>query len=162
MLKLRQSRVIVQTEVFTEAVDVAPPAKDLRIIGVFASTYILVEYNDTLIMIDQHAAHERLNFENLKKRLDEGTGAQQLLVPYIVHLSRREAQLVMDSAELLEEAGYQVELFGDTDIQVRAVPFVLGQADMNIMFTEIIESLDTLKNAEKEKRMKTRMLENIV
>ncbi len=128
-----------------------------RLIGTLFKTYILLESDGALIMIDQHAAHERLNFENLKKRLDEGTGAQQLLVPYIVHLSRREAQLVMDSAELLEEAGYQVELFGDTDIQVRAVPFVLGQADMNIMFTEIIESLDTLKNAEKEKRMHTIM-----
>lgn len=126
-----------------------------RLIGVLFKTYILLESDGALIMIDQHAAHERLNFEALKKRLDEGTGAQQLLMPYVVHLSRREAQLVLDSRELLEEAGYQVEPFGETDIQVRAVPFILGQADMRIMFTEIIESLDTLKNAEKEKRMHT-------
>ncbi len=126
-----------------------------RLIGVLFKTYILLESDGALIMIDQHAAHERLNFENLKKRLDEGTGAQQLLVPYVVHLSRREAQLVMDAKAILEETGYQVEPFGDTDIQVRAVPFILGQADMRIMFTEIIESLDALKNAEKEKRMHT-------
>ncbi len=126
-----------------------------RIIGVLFKTYILIEADGALIMIDQHAAHERLNFESLKKRLDEGTGAQQLLMPYVVHMSRREAQLVLDAKELLEETGYQVEPFGETDIQVRAVPFILGQADMRIMFTEIIESLDTLKNAEKEKRMHT-------
>ncbi len=126
-----------------------------RLIGVLFKTYILLESDGALIMIDQHAAHERLNFEALKKRLDEGTGAQQLLMPYVVHLSRREAQLVLDSRELLEEAGYQVEPFGETDIQVRAVPFILGQSDMRIMFTEIIDSLDTLKNAEKEKRMHT-------
>ena len=126
-----------------------------RLIGVLFKTYILLESDGALIMIDQHAAHERLNFEALKKRLDEGTGAQQLLMPYVVHMSRREVQLVLDSKELLEETGYQVEPFGDTDIQVRAVPFILGQADMRIMFTEIIESLDTLKNAEKEKRMHT-------
>lgn len=128
-------------------------AHAFRLIGVLFKTYILVEADGALIMIDQHAAHERLNFENLKKRLDEGTGAQQLLVPYVVHLSRREAQLILDASDLLEETGYQVEPFGETDIQVRAVPFILGQADMRIMFTEIIESLDTLKNAEKEKRM---------
>lgn len=126
-----------------------------RLIGVLFKTYILIEADGALIMIDQHAAHERLNFESLKKRLDEGTGAQQLLMPYVVHMSRREAQLVLDAKELLEETGYQVEPFGETDIQVRAVPFILGQADMRIMFTEIIESLDTLKNAEKEKRMHT-------
>jgi len=126
-----------------------------RLIGVLFKTYILIESDGALIMIDQHAAHERLNFESLKKRLDEGTGAQQLLMPYVVHMSRREAQLVLDAKELLEETGYQVEPFGETDIQVRAVPFILGQADMRIMFTEIIESLDTLKNAEKEKRMHT-------
>ena len=126
-----------------------------RLIGVLFKTYILLESDGALIMIDQHAAHERLNFENLKKRLDEGTGAQQLLVPYVVHLSRREAQLVMDAKAILEETGYQVEPFGDTDIQVRAVPFILGQADMRIMFTEIIESLDAVKSAEKEKRMHT-------
>ncbi|MBR3929113.1 MAG: DNA mismatch repair endonuclease MutL [Clostridia bacterium] len=126
-----------------------------RLIGVLFRTYILIESNGALIMIDQHAAHERINFENLKKRLDEGTGAQQLLIPYVVHLSRREAQIVLDSKALLEETGYQVEPFGETDIQVRAVPFILGQADMRIMFTEIIESLDMLKTAEKEKRMHT-------
>ncbi|MBQ1257649.1 MAG: DNA mismatch repair endonuclease MutL [Clostridia bacterium] len=126
-----------------------------RLIGVLFKTYILLEADGALIMIDQHAAHERLNFESLKKRLDEGTGAQQLLMPYVVHMSRREAQLVLDARDLLEETGYQVEPFGETDIQVRAVPFILGQSDMRIMFTEIIESLDTLKNAEKEKRMHT-------
>ncbi len=126
-----------------------------RLIGVLFKTYILLEADGALIMIDQHAAHERLNFESLKKRLDEGTGAQQLLLPYVVHMSRREAQLVLEAKDLLEETGYQVESFGETDIQVRAVPFILGQADMRIMFTEIIESLDTLKNAEKEKRMHT-------
>jgi len=124
-----------------------------RLIGTLFKTYILVEADSALILIDQHAAHERLNFEKLKKRLDEGTGAQQLLVPYIIHVSRREARLILDSSELLRETGYEIEPFGDTDIQVRAVPFVLGQSDMRMMFTEIIDSLDTLKNAEKEKRM---------
>lgn len=129
--------------------------EEFRLIGTLFKTYILIESDGALIMIDQHAAHERLNYESYKKRLDEGTGAQQLLVPYIVHVSRREAQLVFDQKDLLEDAGYQIEPFGDTDIQVRAVPFILGQSDMRIMFTEIIESLDTLKNAEREKRMHT-------
>ena len=104
-------------------------------------------------MIDQHAAHERLNFEKYRKMLDEGSGSQQLMVPYVIHVSRREAGVLMDNRDFLLEAGYEIEPFGDTDIQVRAVPFVMGQADMRMLFTELIESLDTLRSAEREKRM---------
>ena len=131
------------------------PAKEreYRLIGILMNTYILLECNDSMIMVDQHAAHERLNFENYKKRLDEGNAAQQLLVPYILHLTRHEAQTLIDSRELLMESGYEIDAFGATDIQVRSVPFVMGQADMRLLFTELIESLDTLKSAEKEKRL---------
>lgn len=136
------------------AKEIVPPAdREYRLIGVLFSTYILLESGENFIMIDQHAAHERLNFEQYKKKLDEGNAAQQLLVPYIIHVSRREAGVLMDNQDFLREAGYEIEPFGDTDIQVRAVPFVMGQADMRMLFTELIESLDTLRLAEREKRM---------
>ena len=133
----------------------AVPAKEreYRLIGALFNTYILLESGENFIMIDQHAAHERLNFEKYRKMLDEGNGSQQLMVPYVIHVSRREAGVLMDNRELLREAGYEVEPFGDTDVQVRAVPFVMGQADMRMLFTELIESLDTLRSAEREKRM---------
>jgi len=127
--------------------------KEYRLIGVLFATYILLECDDNFIMIDQHAAHERLNFEDYKRRLDMGTAAQQLLVPYLIHVSRREADVLLDNKALLMDAGYEIEPFGDTDIQVRSVPFVMGQSDMRMLFTELIESLDTLKSAEREKRM---------
>ncbi len=140
-----------QIEIATDTLKTRKEA--YRLIGSLFKTYILIETEDALLLIDQHAAHERLNYENYKKRLEEGNGSQQLLVPYIVHVSRREAELLLLNADLLKEAGYEIEPFGETDIQVRAVPFVLGQADMRMMFTEIIESLDTIKSAERERRM---------
>ncbi len=129
------------------------PKAQYRVIGTLFNTYILLEYGDNFLMIDQHAAHERLNFEKYRAMLDDGIAAQQLLAPYIIHVSRREADVLLSSKELLSEAGYEIDAFGASDIQVRAVPFVMGQSDMRMLFTELIDELDHLKTAEREKRM---------
>ncbi len=129
------------------------PKAQYRVIGTLFNTYILLEYGDSFLMIDQHAAHERLNFEKYRAMLDDGIAAQQLLAPYIIHVSRREADVLLSSKELLSEAGYEIDAFGASDIQVRAVPFVMGQSDMRMLFTELIDELDHLKTAEREKRM---------
>lgn len=129
------------------------PKAQYRVIGTLFHTYILLEHGDNFLMIDQHAAHERLNYERYRALLDDGIAAQQLLVPYIIHVSRREADILLSSRELLSEAGYEIEAFGESDIQVRAVPFVMGQSDMRMLFTELIDELEHLKTAEREKRM---------
>ena len=118
-----------------------------RIIGVAFKTYILIEVEDTLLVIDQHAAHERLRYEMYSKQLEEGTASQQLLTPIVLHLSSREMALIQDNMEMLTEAGYTVEPFGDSDIQVRAVPYVLGKAELRPLFMEMINSLNRLKSA---------------
>ena len=118
-----------------------------RVIGVFAKTYILVEANDSLLLIDQHAAHERLQYEKFMAQLEAGSGSQQLLTPIIVHLSAREMALIQDNMEVLEEAGYAVEPFGEMDIQVRAVPYVMGRSDLKPAFMDLINSLNRLRNA---------------
>ena len=129
----------------------AAPAKkpvDYRVIGVLMNTYILVEADDSLVMIDQHAAHERLNYERLMKQLEAGRGAaQQLLTPLVVHLSAREMALVKDNLDVLQEAGYTVEPFGEQDIQVRSVPFILGKADLRPAFMDAIGALNRVKSA---------------
>lgn len=129
------------------------PKVQYRVIGTLFNTYILLEYGENFLMIDQHAAHERLNYEKYRAMLDDGIAAQQLLAPYIIHVSRREADILLSSKELLSEAGYEIDAFGASDIQVRAVPFVMGQSDMRMLFTELIDELDHLKTAEREKRM---------
>ncbi len=123
-----------------------------RIIGTAFNTYILLELDDSIYIIDQHAAHERLNYEKMMKSANREIAAQQLLTPYIAHVSRREAQLVADNADILKEIGYDVEPFGETDIRVNSVPFILGEADAGITFTDMIESLETVKKADVEKR----------
>ena len=138
--------------------EVAPKAAndekrvDYRVIGVLMNTYILVEADDSLVMIDQHAAHERLNYERLMQKLEAGRGSQQLLTPLVVHLSAREMALVRDNLEVLSDAGYAVEPFGEQDIRVSAVPFILGKADLRPAFMDAIGALDRVRTAAAELR----------
>ena len=120
---------------------------DYRIIGVAFKTYILIEVEDTLLLIDQHAAHERLRYEMYMKQLEEGAASQQLLTPLVIRLSDREMALIRDNLDALSEAGYAVEPFGEHDIQVRAVPYILGKAEIRPLFLDVINSLTRLKSA---------------
>ena len=124
------------------------PAKpSYRVIGVALNTYILVEANDSLVLIDQHAAHERLQYERFMSQLEAGRGSQQLLTPMILRLSAREAALIADNLDVLKETGYDVEPFGETDIRIRSVPFILGKADLRPAFMDTVNALNRLRNA---------------
>lgn len=120
----------------------APP---FRVIGVAFKTYILVESGETLLLIDQHAAHERLQYEKYVARAEAGVASQQLLTPLVLRLSAQEMALVSDNIADLEAAGYAVEPFGDRDVRVTAVPFVLGRAELRPLFLETVQSLRQLR-----------------
>ena len=123
------------------------PAPEYRVIGTVLKTYILIEADDSLVMIDQHAAHERLQYEKFMAQLEAGRGSQQLLTPMVIRLSAREMALIHDNLEVLRDAGYEVEPFGETDIQVRSVPFILGKADLKPAFMDTINALNRLRSA---------------
>ena len=118
-----------------------------RVIGVLLKTYILIEADDSLLMIDQHAAHERLQYEKFMAQLEAGMGSQQLLTPLILHLTSREMALIRDNLDVLRDSGYEVDPFGELDIQVRAVPFILGRAELKPAFMDAIGTLDRLRSA---------------
>ena len=124
-----------------------------RLIGSFLNTYILLEYKENLIIIDQHAAHERLNYEKYVRSLDEGVLSQPLLVPIVLEVTPREASILEESLELLNEAGYEAELFGGSTVKVTSVPFIYGSSDMKLLFTDLIDNLELLKHAEKQRRL---------
>ena len=123
-----------------------------RIIGVLMRTYILVEADDALLLIDQHAAHERLQYERYMAQLEAGMGSQQLLTPLVLHVTAREMALIQENMDLLTEAGYSVEPFGECDIQVRAVPHILGRAELKPAFMDTIGALYRLRSATVELR----------
>ena len=148
-----------QTEVCNESLQEEPtggePPREkpvYRVIGVLLKTYILIEADDSLVLIDQHAAHERLNYEKFMARLEAGRGSQQLLTPMVLRLSAREMALIQDNLDVLRDSGYDVEPFGETDIQVRAVPFILGRAELKPAFMDTINALNRLKSATVDSR----------
>ena len=125
---------------------------EIRVIGVFADTYIIVEMGDVLVIIDQHAAHERILYERFKRDLERGAAMQPLLTPIILSMSSRERDILLENEALLLEAGYEIAPFGERDIQVTALPHVLGQTEMRPLFMDLIDQLDLLKNATIDRR----------
>ncbi len=116
-----------------------------RIIGEAFGTYLILEYGpDSLMLIDKHAAHERLLYEKLKAR-NIGTDAQELLEPVPVTLEKDEYSAVLSFREELMKAGFEVDDFGAGTVLVRSVPLLLDGADAAGAVMEIAGKLCSLK-----------------
>ena len=148
-IKNRPAPVENAPEKREESVETAP---EYRVLGVAFKTYILVESGDTLLLIDQHAAHERLMFEKFKRQMAEGEASQRLLAPIVLRVSAKEMALIEENRSLLMEAGYEVEPFGETDVQIRAVPFIMGRAEVRPLFMDMLGALPRLKAATRDAR----------
>ncbi len=112
-----------------------------RYIGEAFSAYIIIEYSDDRLMfIDKHAAHERLIYERLKKQ-HKTSAPQMLLEPVTVTLDKAECQAVLESREMLMEAGFEVDEFGSGTIIIRSVPILLEKLEITEEFMEIAEYL---------------------
>ncbi len=123
-----------------------------RVIGVLFKTYILLECEDAFLLIDQHAAHERLRYDALAKAVEEGVASQRLLAPQIVRVSAREMTLVEENMDALTAAGYDISPIGERDLQIRAVPHIHGHAELTPRFMDVISSLSGLGSAALEAR----------
>ncbi|WP_310474981.1 DNA mismatch repair endonuclease MutL [Sandarakinorhabdus sp.] len=116
--------------------------------GQVAATYIVAETDDALIIVDQHAAHERLTLERMNRALAGGAVASQaLLVPEVVELDEVGAGRVADRADELAELGLEVEAFGPTAILVRATPALLGTCDVQGLITDLADDLSAFGRA---------------
>ena len=109
----------------------------VRLIGIFSDTYILAEKPDGLVLIDQHAAHERILFERILKGVD-GTLSQRLLIPVTIELSRPDMAFLSRNAEFVEQVGYEVELFGQNTVKLSAIPAALPQDRAGDTFRDML------------------------
>jgi DNA mismatch repair protein MutL len=123
----------IQATVF----DPGPP----RILGQVLGTYILAESEAGLLLIDQHAAHERIVYEALRKRVTaSGMAGQTLLVPETLELSHKESDILLGLLPHLSSLGIEVEPFGGTTFIIKSVPSIISQKAMTPILTEIIET----------------------
>ncbi len=117
-----------------------PKKDDYRIVGEVFRTYILVESGDKLLIIDKHAAHERMIYNELSKT-DFSGDSQMLLMPVTVKLSAKEYVAVLESLELFAKGGFIVEDFGDGAVVVRGFPLVLSKEDVPSVIAEMAGEL---------------------
>lgn len=125
--------------------------KPMKIFGALFNTFILVEYEDQLLMVDQHAVHERLLFDKLMQEQRSQAG-QELLVPVIISVTNAEQRLLEENRDTLESIGLVVESFGERDIAVRTVPMILGEAQTQDFIREVITELENGKDPTFEKK----------
>ncbi len=116
---------------------------DLRVIGQAAGTFILAQSADSLVIIDQHAAHEKIMYERLKRQFHEESMARQpLLFPATVELTYEEAKRVEEHQETLLRLGLEVEPFGGNTVAVKALPALLAGADAARLLLEVVDRLE--------------------
>ncbi len=116
--------------------------KKHRLIGQVFKTYWLIEYEDKLYIVDQHAAHEKVMFERLMRQLSKKQVlSQQLLPAKVLHLDSVEHNTVIEHMELFSQTGFDIEDFGDDSIVVRAVPDDIMGVEPQLLFDELLNAL---------------------
>ncbi|MBR1544460.1 MAG: DNA mismatch repair endonuclease MutL [Alphaproteobacteria bacterium] len=116
--------------------------------GQLHNTYIISQTTDGIVIVDQHACHERLVYEKIKKQLSNGGIKRQImLIPEIIELGEKKAGAVLDIADELEKFGLIIEEFGKGAIVIREMPSLLGDADLQGLMKQIAEDIDDLNKA---------------
>ena len=131
-----------QMNLFEEKILTDSNRKKFRIIGQVFETYWLIEFEQKLLMIDQHAAHEKVNYERLMKQYREkAVVSQSLLPPVIVSLSAKEIAVIRENRERFADLGFEIEEFGGNEYALRSVPADLYGCDEKRMFLEVLDEL---------------------
>lgn len=114
--------------------------------GVLFETYLIFERGDEAYFIDQHAAHERLIYEKLKKKCEARTPlSQPMLMPYILTVNAQEFSFLTSQFEALRALGFDIDEFGGTSVKVSAVPLDLFGMDIEAFFREVLSSMESLR-----------------
>lgn len=117
-----------------------------KIVGQVFDSYIIAEKGEEMMIIDQHAAHERLNYESLKEEIENKEAVSQILIePVVVTLQPSELQAYRDNEELFADLGFEAEEFGDDAVIVRSVPGGVEMGEVEPLVLELVAQGEQLK-----------------
>ncbi|HZJ16426.1 MAG TPA: DNA mismatch repair protein MutL, partial [Chthoniobacteraceae bacterium] len=120
----------------------APGTQEFRLLGVLGKLYVLMESASGLVLVDQHAAHERILFEEMRRRMeDQGVPAQRLLLPLTLAVTPRDADWIERHLDLLHRAGIGLEPFGAGTFKIDTLPTFLRASDPSQLLRDIIDDL---------------------
>ena len=125
-----------------------------KFIGIAFKTYIILEMNQELYIMDQHAAHERILYERVKKNFfnDVDKECQMLLLPDVITLTNKEMNIAKDNFKLFERAGFMIEEFGENTIKVSGVPEICIDLDTKELFMETLDEINTVARTAKQEK----------
>ena len=146
-----------------EAIDVARSSQQFQIIGILNKLYVLMENQDGLVLVDQHAAHERILFEELRRRMEEqGVPSQRLLLAQTFELAPRDAEWVERNAATLQKMGIGIEPFGQNAFKIDSLPTFLDVSDPVTFMRKVIDGLKSASNGSSAMRLGEEMIAKTV
>ena len=139
------------------------PQHQFRILGILNKLYVLMENAQGLVLVDQHAAHERILFEELRRRMEtKGVPSQRLLLPQVIELAPRDAEWVERNLTTLQKMGLGVEEFGRHSYKLESLPPFLSGADPARLLQDVIDSLKSASNSTSPLRLGEEMIAKTV
>ena len=116
-----------------------------KYIGIIFRTFIIVEIEDQLYLIDQHAAHERLLYEQIKENYKNNmsSNSQMMLVPEIYNLTHKEFEFVTQNIEMFKIYGFDIELFGSNSVKINGIPDIEYRSKSKNIFLEVLDEMIT-------------------
>ena len=145
VIKAKEQIIIEKPEqlnFFDEKILTREAKQEYRIVGQVFDTYWIIEYRDKMLMIDQHAAHEKVKYEQILKRVaSQDTLTQTLTPPIIISVTAKEADVLHNYGKYFAELGFEIEDFGMNAYAIRGVPYDLFSYDMKELFEEILTEL---------------------
>jgi len=134
----------IQMNLFEDKMLSVDAMTEYRIIGQVFDTYWLIEYKDKLLIMDQHAAHEKIKYEALIKKIEnDRVDSQMLTPPIIINLTPSELSIFYEYRDYFSKLGFEIEEFGGMDISIRAIPMDLFGSSPKELFLEIMDELTT-------------------
>jgi DNA mismatch repair protein MutL len=139
--------------------EVGKPAQQFEIIGVLSKLYVLMENANGLVLVDQHAAHERVLFEELRHRMEQqGVPSQKLLLPQTFDLPPRDADWIEHNLSVLQRMGIGIESFGPGTFKIDSLPSFLDVSDAAQFMRKVIDDLTTAGKSASAMRLGEEMI----
>ena len=125
-----------------------------KYIGIVFKTYIILEIENEMYILDQHAAHERIMYEKVKKNYysESNKDSQMLLLPDIITLTHKEMDIAKENIKMFEKAGFSLEEFGENTIKLTGVPTVCIDLDTKELFLETLDEINTVARTAKQEK----------
>jgi DNA mismatch repair protein MutL len=137
--------------------------QQFQIIGVLSKLYVLMENTDGLVLVDQHAAHERVLFEELRRRMEEqGVPTQKLLLPQTFDVPPRDADWIERNISVLQKMGIGIESFGPGTFKIDSLPGFLNVSDPAQFMRKVIDDLKSAGNSTSPMRLGEEMIATTV